>query len=59
MNALMYYKSGDFQQAKILFDDAYKQSPNDFLCKLYLERIKNLSENEVKDWDGIYDFKSK
>lgn len=59
MNALMYYKSGDFQQAKIFFDDAYKQSPNDFLCKLYLERIKNLSENEVKDWDGIYDFKSK
>ncbi|EMY70599.1 adenylate/guanylate cyclase domain-containing protein [Leptospira vanthielii] len=59
MNALMYYKSGDFQQAKIFFDDAYKQSPNDFLCKLYLERIKNLSESEVKDWDGIYDFKSK
>jgi adenylate cyclase len=59
MNALMYYKSGDFHQAKIFFDEAYKQSPNDFLCKLYLERIKNLSENEVKDWDGIYDFKSK
>ena len=59
MNGLMFYKSGDFEQAMIFFDKAYMQNPKDFLCKLYLERIKNLIGREVKDWDGIYEFKSK
>lgn len=59
MKGLMYYKSGDFQQAKIFFDEAYKQNQIDSLCKLYLERINNLSENEIKDWDGVYDFQHK
>lgn len=59
MNGLLFYKSGDFQQAKILFEQALKQNLEDILCKLYLERIKDLLENEIEGWDGIYDFKNK
>jgi adenylate cyclase len=57
MNGLMYYKSGDFIQANLFFEEAFKLNPNDILCKIYLERIKNLSEIEIKNWDGVYDFK--
>lgn len=59
MNGLLFYKSGDFQQAKILFEQALKQNPEDILCTLYLERIKDLLENKIEGWDGIYDFKNK
>ncbi len=59
MNGLMYYKSGDFQRAENYFDEAIRQNPDDFVCRIYSERIKKLSEIEVKDWDGIYDFKNK
>ena len=55
----LFYKSGDFQQAKILFEQALKQNPEDILCTLYLERIKDLLENKIEGWDGIYDFKNK
>jgi adenylate cyclase len=57
MNGLMYYKSGDFIQANLFFEEAFKLNQNDILCKIYLERIKNLSEIEIKNWDGVYDFK--
>jgi len=59
MNGLIDYKRGNFEQAKVFFDKAYIQNPKDFLCKLYLERIENLIGREVKNWDGIYNFKSK
>lgn len=58
MNGLMYYKSGDFQKAAILFEQAFQKNPDDFICKLYLERIKSLSGSEFDNWDGVYEFQN-
>jgi len=59
LDGLAHFRSGNFPQAKMFFEDAYFQNPNDYVCKLYLDRIEILKNGNVDDWDGIYDFKVK
>ena len=53
------YKSGDFKNAIISFNECIKGNKNDNLSKTYIDRCNQLLKDNPKDWDGVWVMKSK
>lgn len=53
-NALTEYRSGNFQNAKELFDSLYLSEFNDYPSKVMSERCDYLIINSPESWDGIF-----
>lgn len=57
--ALAHYFNQEWDEAYQLFLQLRDQYPDIYLYKLYLDRVKKLREHPPKDWDGIYQWKTK
>jgi len=57
-NALYLYRKGEFQQAKEIFEELYKDN-KEFLYELYINRCNSLLENKPKNWSGVFTYTTK
>lgn len=57
-NAFKYYLSGEWDQAKQLLEQLYKQT-SEPLYHLYLDRINSYSETSPDNWSAIYKHQTK
>jgi len=51
---LEFYKKGKFLEARTYFS-----KNKDKASKLFIERCEELKDKEIKNWDGVYEFKVK
>ena len=55
-----YYLVGEMKLAEEIFSNLYSSFPEDKAVLQYLERTRDYLKHELpKDWDGVYDMKSK
>ncbi len=54
-----HYKSGDFTEAVTEFKIALVADPSDGPSKVFLERSEDLLKNPPKNWNGVFEFKTK
>ncbi|HNO25945.1 MAG TPA: adenylate/guanylate cyclase domain-containing protein [Leptospiraceae bacterium] len=59
MSALNYYKSGDFEKSEKMFLEMQKETAEDRIVGIYLERLAVLKKDNPKNWDGVFEFKTK
>lgn len=59
MSALHSYKSGDFEKSEKLFLEMQKESSEDRIIGIYLDRLSVLKRDNPEDWDGVFEFKTK
>lgn len=57
--ARIEYEKGNFKKALERFQDFLKKHPDDTPSKVYVERLKILTRERPKDWDGIFKATSK
>ncbi len=58
--ALSRFRSRDFKQAKILFSRFLEFYPDDFLAKIYLERVLAYEQQPPDEaWNAVEEFKAK
>ena len=57
---LELYKTRQFKEAKLKFEEALKADPTDGPSKLYVDRSDHfIHEPPPADWDGSYEMKTK
>ena len=57
---LVLYRAGKFNEAINKFNEGLKADPSDGPCKTFIERCNYFIEHPVpKDWDGVFEMKSK
>lgn len=55
-NSLKLYYEKKFTEAEAAFTRLLKSKPDDYLCKMYLERTQYCQSNTVPEaWDGVFD----
>ena len=58
--AINYYQSLDFENAKKIFEECLKKKPDDKPSRLFVERMNIfLNEPPPEDWDGVWRFQQK
>ena len=57
-NALKLYRNSEFTEAMNIFVNLNKIY-NWKLFEIYIQRCKYLLDNDIKDFDGVFEFKTK
>ena len=58
--ALERYRAGDFERARVLWEECARQHPDDPATRLFLARLEQLvGAGAPRDWDGVWTMSSK